>query len=274
MTVDVHRHVLTPRVFDALSARTSAPYVRRGRLVVAHEADAPVTAETGEDALARLTQAGLDRGVVALSAALGVERLPADEAQPVLSAWRADVADLPAGLTGWDAGLDAAGTHVCLPATDLVTPAALDRLGPFLEALERRDGVLFVHPGPAGPGAWLPALTAYPASLLSAWLAWTAHGRAQHPRLKVLFAALAGLGPVHAERIAARGGPTLTPDPLTYFDTSSYGPIAAAAVALAVGDSQIVYGSDHPWAGWANEHQTFPSTYSTSNPRQLMEDPA
>src|SRR5689334_13478878 len=106
MTVDVHRHALTPRLHEALAARASAPRIRAGRLEVAHEAPAPVTVETGDAVLRTLRADGFDRGIVALSAALGVEALPADDAAPVLAAWRADVADLPAGLLGWDAGTD------------------------------------------------------------------------------------------------------------------------------------------------------------------------
>lgn len=253
---------------------------------VAHEADAamPPLPESPDDALGALRSAGIDRGVVGLSSALGVERLPADEAREVLDAWHADAAELPPQLGAWgalalrdpdpvdvDRALrDGGCVGVSVPATELADPAALDRLGPVLECLERRDGVLFVHPGPAAAGDWQPALTSYPASLLAAWLAWVAHGRAQHPRLRVLFAALAGLGPLHAERIAARGGPELERDDLTFFDTSSYGPRAAAAMAETVGASQVVYGSDHPWAGGRDQHSAHADAVSGVNAERLL----
>jgi predicted TIM-barrel fold metal-dependent hydrolase len=95
-------------------------------------------------------------------------------------------------------------------------------------------------------------LTAYVASLTAAWLAWAVHGRGEHPELRVVFAALAGLAPLHAERLAARGHPEAArralADPLTFFDTSCYGHRAVDAVVGAVGPDVIVHGSDWPYA--------------------------
>ncbi len=81
----------------------------------------------------------------------------------------------------------------------------------------------------------------------AAWLAFQAVGRADHPRLRVIFSMLAGLAPLHAERLSARGGPAqLAPDPLLFYETSSYGAIAARALESVVGSQQILYGSDRP----------------------------
>jgi 6-methylsalicylate decarboxylase len=58
---------------------------------------------------------------------------------------------------------------------------------------------------------------------------------------------LAGLAPLHAERLAARGGPAdVAADPGLFYDTSSYGPRAWAAMAAVVGPDQLVFGSDRP----------------------------
>ena len=58
---------------------------------------------------------------------------------------------------------------------------------------------------------------------------------------------LAGLAPLHAERLAARGGPVeAVHDPLTFFDTSSYGPRAIDAMLRVVGVDRLLYGSDVP----------------------------
>lgn len=293
MATDVHRHLCTPRLFEALAARRKAPKLHREgdvwRLQVAHEPESmmPPLPELAGSAHAELRAAGLDRGVVALSAALGVESLPGGPARRILDAWHADCADLPDALSAWgslplteatpadvDAALTDGRVGVSVPACALGTPADLDALGPVLERLENRGGVLFVHPGPAPRGQWMPALTAYPASLLSAWMAWAAHGRAAHPRLRVLFAALAGLAPLHAERVASRGGPALASaalvDELTYFDTSSYGRLAVRAMAKVVGETQLVYGSDHPWAGRPGEHRLLPNALSQGNPERLL----
>jgi hypothetical protein len=58
---------------------------------------------------------------------------------------------------------------------------------------------------------------------------------------------LAGLAPLHAERLYARGGPARhVPDPLIFYDTSSYGPSAVRTLAKIVGAQQLLYGSDRP----------------------------
>jgi hypothetical protein len=81
----------------------------------------------------------------------------------------------------------------------------------------------------------------------AAWFAFLHAGRPSHPRLRVLFAMLAGGAPLQLERYAARRGvPAPAPDPLAFYDTSSYGPRLLGAVADAVGPAQLVYGSDRP----------------------------
>jgi hypothetical protein len=67
------------------------------------------------------------------------------------------------------------------------------------------------------------------------------------PRLRVVYAALAGLAPLHAERLRSRGGPAgAAGDPLTFYEPSSYGPRAVRSVGIAVGTAQLVHGTDHP----------------------------
>jgi hypothetical protein len=56
---------------------------------------------------------------------------------------------------------------------------------------------------------------------------------------------LAGLAPLHRERLVARGG-TADSDPGTYLDTSSYGARAVDAVVREVGVDRLVHGSDRP----------------------------
>ncbi len=126
---------------------------------------------------------------------------------------------------------------------------------------------MFVHPGRApgprppqpspGQPLWWPALTGYVAEMQAAWLTFAAIGRREHPRLRILFAMLAGGAPLLTERLAARGGPPIElRDPLMFYETSSYGPAAIEAMADRVGAGQLVYGSDRPViepipaAGW------------------------
>lgn len=140
---------------------------------------------------------------------------------------------------------------LCLPAAALASPVAVDALGPLLAVLADAGAPLFVHPGPAaapaGAPAWWPALTDYVAQLQAAWLALTTTGRTAHPTLRIVFAALAGLAPLHHERLTARGGSDAAlRDALLFYETSSYGPRALRAMADTVGLSQLVHGSDRP----------------------------
>jgi predicted TIM-barrel fold metal-dependent hydrolase len=145
--------------------------------------------------------------------------------------------------------LDSGAVGLCLPATALATPAALDRVGPLLERLERRGAPLFVHPGAARGGdvpAWWAAMTDYVNQMHAAWHAFLDRGRAAHPELKVVFAMLAGGAPLHHERLSARGGPNPGVDRGVFYDTSSYGGRMLDAMVRVVGIDQLVHGSDRP----------------------------
>jgi hypothetical protein len=90
-------------------------------------------------------------------------------------------------------------------------------------------------------------MTRYVADMNAAWHAFAAFGRRSHPNLRVVFAMLAGGAPLHAERLAARGGPTGTlADERLFYDTSSYGLRAIDALVRCVGVDQLVHGSDRP----------------------------
>jgi hypothetical protein len=83
----------------------------------------------------------------------------------------------------------------------------------------------------------------------AAWLTFATAGRREHPDLVVVFAMLAGGAPLVSERLSTRGGPVIDlRDPLTFYDTSSFGPEAIDATARRVGAGQLVYGSDRPVA--------------------------
>jgi predicted TIM-barrel fold metal-dependent hydrolase len=271
MRLDVHQHLWSEALCAALARRSQPPrLVRRDggwELELAGEAPFALPGAP-EDAAGRvdaLDGQGVDVAVVALSAALGVETLPPAEARDVVEAWDDDADALPTRLPAWgavalgdatpadvDALLDRGRVGLCLPATALQTPGDLERAGPLLERLAERDAPLFVHPGPPPYGTWLAPLTAYVASLTAAWCVWAVHGRRAHPDLRIVFAALAGLAPLHAERLAARGHPDAAAralgDPLTYLETSSYGPTAVDALLAAVGPDVLVHGSDWPYA--------------------------
>jgi hypothetical protein len=275
---DVHQHLWPTPFLHALAARTTAPNVvrdgRDGKIRVPGEPDSGFAAST-HDALTRreaLRCDGLDVALLCTSTPLGVEFLPEDQARPLLDAWHEGVLALGGAFGFWgalpvhgaapddvDALLDRGAVGISLPAPALAGPRALHRLGPVLERLEHRGAPLLVHPGPVNgsrPAAadaddldapWWPALTGYVADQHVAWHAFLATGRAAHPDLRVCFAMLAGLAPLHAERLAKRGGPAdAVADRGLFYDTSSYGPRAISGLAAVVGPGQLVFGSDRP----------------------------
>jgi predicted TIM-barrel fold metal-dependent hydrolase len=283
LKIDVHQHLWPEPLIGLLARRSEAPRVRRhgdGWYI-----ETPGEPEWRFDPAdhdpvrrAELVRAdGLDMACVALSSPLGIEALPPAEAQPLLDAWHEGAAAFPAELRAWaapsleapdpaelDALLDTGFVGMCLPAEALSGAAAMERCAPLLELLGDRDAPVFVHPGPA-PGTphrapsdgsspadeapvpcWWPALTRYVAAMNMAWHAFAAFGPV-HPRLRVCFAMLAGLAPLHRERLVARGGSSAPADmPEVFFDTSSYGPRAIDAMIRALGVDSLVHGSDRP----------------------------
>jgi hypothetical protein len=262
MPTDLHQHLLPETLIDALARRSAPPrIVRDGRGLRLELAGEPAGAlqERDHDPVARAAEAereGIDRIVVSLSTALGIEALPAEEARPLLDAFNQGILELGPPFELWGAALTAADVDALLDAgargITLPAGALLDgRADPLLDRLEARDGTLFVHPGPVEGAldapAWWPAMTGYVAQMNAAWLAFAATGRARHPRLRVVFAMLAGCGPLHAERLGTRGGPAeAIHDPLVWFDSSSYGARTLDSMLRMVGVDRLVHGSDRP----------------------------
>jgi 6-methylsalicylate decarboxylase len=275
LQIDVHQHLWPEPLLALLARRGEAPRVRRRR--DGWYIDTPGEPETAFDPQdhdpgrrADLVRAdGLDLACVALSSPLGIEALPRAEAEPLLHAWHEAAVAFPSELRAWaapclaaadpaelDALLDAGFVGLCLPAEALSGQAGVERCGPLLELLAERDAPLFVHPGPApetfphpahgaaGAPLWWPALTRYVAAMNAAWHALAAFGPV-HARLRVCFAMLAGLAPLHRERMLRRGGGG-APMPEVFLDTSSYGPRAIDAVIRELGVDALVHGSDRP----------------------------
>jgi hypothetical protein len=281
MRTDVHQHLWSEPLVEQLASRRELPFVRleRGLTVLYLAGERPyVIDRAGEDPARRaalVERDGLDRALLCLSSPIGIERLCREQAEPLLEAYHEGALSIqyPFGVWGAialdrpdpadvDRAIDRGCLGVSLPAGALAGVDELLRMRPVLDRLESRGAPLFVHPGPGIGGPlpgrisaagslaeplWWPAMTDYVAGMQAAWLAFQAVGRPDHPRLRVIFSMLAGLAPLQAERLSARGGPGhLAPDPLLFYETSSYGSQAARAIEAVVGARQILYGSDRP----------------------------
>ncbi|MGW1784602.1 amidohydrolase family protein [Streptomyces sp. NPDC002143] len=292
--VDVHQHLWTPSLVTALRSRREPPFLDGWTLFL--DGEPPYEIPPADHDIARRTELavadGLGRALVSLSAPIGVEWLPAAEARPLLDAYHDGAAELPEPFGAWAAAcvrdidanatareLDRGFVGLQLPADALADAAGYARCAPLLDLLEERGLPLFVHPGPApggseGPG-WWPAMVPYVQQMHTAWFAFQAFGRPRHPRLRVCFALLAGLAPLHGERLAARGGPGEKADPDVFVETSSYGPTAVEAVVQALGLHAVVQGSDRPYAT-PPPHPGFglgaaaAYAFRVANPRRLL----
>ncbi|WP_218000199.1 amidohydrolase family protein [Millisia brevis] len=269
--VDCHQHLWPPALIEALRARSSAPRMVGWDLYLDGEPVYRVRPEDHDPAARAAIDADddIDDVLYSLSCPLGIESLPPEQAAPLLDAWHHLADDLAPTATGhgiWAAAglvepdpkhLAAVLEHprvrgLQIPSGAIADPAALDHLAPLLAVVEEADLPVLVHPGPAAgardvPG-WWPALTAYPAGMAAAWFAWHVAGRALLPALRIAFVALAGLAPLHHERLDQRGGTFGRIDPHVYYETSSYGPRAIDAMVRVVGVDPIVHGSDRPYA--------------------------
>jgi hypothetical protein len=279
---DIHQHLWPDALVAALTWRRDAPLLRRSadgwvlRLRDEPEHAFDPAAHDPSARAALLARDGVDRALVCISSPLGIESLPRAQAEPLLEAHNGELLELGAPFGVWgavalrppdpadvDALLDAGAVGISLPAGAIAGPGGIARCGGLLERLERRDAPLLVHPGPdpwrawrpqpytedPAPG-WWPAMTRYVADMNAAWHAFVAFGRPSHPHLRVVFAMLAGGAPLHAERLAGRGGPGGgVADERIFYDSSSYGQRTIDALVRCVGIDQLVHGSDRPVVG-------------------------
>ena len=87
--VDIHQHLWPERLIDGLSRRDRPPFIRRAgaRWKLRLDGEPEYLFELSQhDAALRarlLAEEGIDRAVISLSTPLGIEGLPADEAEPL-----------------------------------------------------------------------------------------------------------------------------------------------------------------------------------------------
>jgi hypothetical protein len=274
MRIDVHQHLWSEPLVDALERRSRLPFVRcdDGLCTIHLAGEVPSAVDLESERPQRrqelLERDGIDCALIALSSPLGIEALPREEARSLIDAHLDGVRALGTSFAAWgplaldrlraddvDAVLERDCVGVSLPAGAL--GPGIDLLSPVFARLEALDAPLFIHPGPGLGGRpaepslsdplWWPALTGYVAQMQAAWFAFAALTRRAHPRLRVIFAMLAGGAPLLSERLDARGGPAVdVRDACSFYETSSFGPVAIEAMARRVGTQQLLYGSDRP----------------------------
>jgi 6-methylsalicylate decarboxylase len=268
MLVDVHQHLWPAPLTAALRRRSEPPRLRGWTLELSGQPDYSVDPRHHEpaDRAAQAAADGLNLVLVSLSSALGIESLPPREAGELLEAYHAGALVLPRPFRAWAAvsltDIDATAlgrelergfVGLQLPATALTDAEDYARLSSLLDVLQDARRPLFIHPGPAGAAArdapdWWPAIVSYVQQMHAAWFAFRQHGRPRYPDLRVCFAMLAGLAPVHGERFAARSGLRSVLDENAFLDISSYGTRAVDATVRVLGIDVLVNGSDRPYA--------------------------
>ena len=150
--IDIHQHLWPEPLLRALSERREPPMLaRRGdgwTLRLLGERDAPVDlGDHDPERRAALVEAdGLGRVLIAPSTPLGIEALPAGEAEPLLAAYHEGIAALPAPFGAWAA--------VGLAEPDPASLAALLEQGriPTNDPWCRDHGPVFLTRDPAAAG--------------------------------------------------------------------------------------------------------------------------
>jgi predicted TIM-barrel fold metal-dependent hydrolase len=255
VTVDVHQH-LWPSGFVGVLRSRRVPPLLDGSTLVTVEGSFPVALDDHdpERRIALLDRDGIDVAVLSLQPSLGLELLAGREREELELAWadgaRALVRESAGrfrALAPWRRLEGFAGTSV--GASALVDPRAHADL---LDEIDTARGLVFVHPEsegplPAGRPDWWAWTAGYTGQMQRAYLAWLGGGRERWPRLRIVFAILAGGAPIQHERLVHRGVDVRgTLDPDTLFETATYGRRAIELVIETFGVERVLYGSDTP----------------------------
>jgi 6-methylsalicylate decarboxylase len=266
VTVDVHQHLWPGQLIEALRSRRTPPRLGGWTLELAGAPDYQVDPRHHDVDLRQEQAAGsrVELALVSLSSPLGIELLPAPESRELLDAYHGGALELPERFGAWagaclsEVDPDAVAHELSrgfvglqLPANALADQRGYTRAAPLLDVLEDAGRPLLIHPGPAiappDAPAWWSTIVSYVQQMHEAWYAFRAFGRPRHRRLRVCFAMLAGLAPLHGERFLARTGSRTVVDENAFLDVSSYGMRAIDATVRVLGIDVLVYGSDLPY---------------------------
>ena len=141
LAVDLHQHLWPATFVELLRRRTRAPYLRGWQLVTDGEPAYEIQPRDHEvgPRIEQDHRAGIGLACVSLSAPLGIESLPRDEAGALIDAWHDGARELPEHFAAW----------ASVPARR----ARPDRAGrPAGRAVRRRTAARDVarHPGRMG----------------------------------------------------------------------------------------------------------------------------
>src|SRR3954452_14345305 len=109
LRTDVHQHLWTEPLVEALARRTRPPFIRRSGRVweLTVPGERPGTIDVVGDEIATrgalVHLDGLDVAFISLSSVLGVEGLVRDEAAAVIDGYEAGLRGMPASFTAWAA---------------------------------------------------------------------------------------------------------------------------------------------------------------------------
>jgi 6-methylsalicylate decarboxylase len=294
LRTDIHQHLWPPAFIEALRRRTEPPCLDDWTLKLHGEPDFAVNPDD-HDVTKRISLAGednVDRMLISLSSPLGIEDLPGSESQPLLDAFHAGALSLPDSFGVWGSAsmsepnahellevLNAGCVGLQIPATALLQISQADKLFPLFDILCQVNKPLFVHPGSAvgtadvSSPAWWPAVVSYVNQMHTAWFTYKAAIEETFPKLRVCFAMLAGLAPLHDERCINRDGPLANTSTNLFVETSSYGPTAISAVQTVIGEARIVNGSDRPYAKPPVENSSS-NHFRSNNVESLINGPS
>jgi 6-methylsalicylate decarboxylase len=242
-TTDFHQHLWPDEFRRTLERRRKPPRLRGRHLELPRGGGFQVdpASYSPENRLGELERAGLERAVVSLP--------PTTEPTPDLVAcWHEEALQLARVSEGRILPLAYATADPAFPGAIVAAPL-LGESADLLTQLEQQDQLVFVHPAAAPPGRpkWRTAGVAYPQQMLDAYAHWIAVGPQRWPRLRVVFALLAGGAAFHLERFARRGLDPRLPHPANiWLETSSYGERALELSFQTFGATRLVFGSDAP----------------------------
>ncbi|MFN0152771.1 MAG: amidohydrolase family protein [Gaiella sp.] len=252
-TIDFHQHLWPDAFIELLRSRRTPPRLTGDRLVtVEGEFGFDAAAHDPERRIEALDRDGVEIALLSLQSTLGVESLPAAEQDECTNAWLDGIVTTVAGSGGRLAALAPGRLREGFAGVSVGASALYgEQEHQVLAEADAVGGVVFVHPEAAVPHPgrpdWWGWTAGYTAQMQAAYLSWLAGGRDRYPRLRLVFAILAGGGPFQHERLAHRGVDvrrTLDPDVL--FDTATYGRRAIELCIETFGVECLVYGSDTP----------------------------